>query len=112
MTIREEIKKLGELGRMPDETEDDLSNELIDLYASLLKRVGKPLNLEVAKIIIRLFPESGLFGVEWTLLHLFETVFPMEEDEYVRLISECPSKEWRERLLARLENYKENRAGK
>ena len=112
MTIRNEIKRLEELGRMPDESEDNLSSELLNLYASLLHSIEKPVNREEAKILIRLFPESGLFGAEWTLLHLFETIFSIEEDEYIRLIAECPSKEWRETLTARLENRKTNNEDK
>ena len=105
--IRNEIKEIEKLGRMPDESENDLSNELINLYADLLHKIEKPVNWAEAKILIKLFPESGLFGVEWSLLHLFETIFPCEEiEEYVQLIAECPSEEWREHLLQRVENWK------
>jgi len=31
---------------------------------------------------------------------------PIEENKYVQLIAECPSKEWRERLTERFENWK------
>jgi len=109
MKIRNEIKELEKLGRMPDESEDNLSSELIDTYASLLRSIEKPVNLEEAKILILLFPETGLFGVEWTLLHLFESIFfNIEEDKYIQLIAECPSKEWHENLKIRFENWKIN----
>jgi len=106
MTIRKEVRELEELGRMPDESEDELSREKSGVYASLLDSIEIPVNWEEAKILIRLFPESTLYEVEWTLLHIFETVFPFEENKYVKLISQCPSKEWREILLVRLGNYK------
>ena len=105
MIVRKEIKKLEELGRMPDESEDDLSRERSGLYANLLDSIEPPINLEEAKILIRLFPESTFYEVEWALLHIFETVSQIEEDKYIQLISQCPSKEWREILLIRLENY-------
>ena len=106
MIVRSEIKKLEELGRMPDESDDSVSVEMLNLYKNSLHNVAKPVNYEEAKILVRLFPESGCYGGEWTLLHLFESIFPIEENKYVQLIAECPSKEWRERLTERFENWK------
>ena len=104
MIIREEIKKLEELGRMPDESENDLNSETIDLYAGLLKRIEKPVSWDEALILARLFPKYGLFGVEYSLMHVFESiVLHIEEDKYVQLIAECPSEEWREKLMYRLD---------
>jgi hypothetical protein len=103
--VQETIKKLEELGRMPDESENNLSSQLIDEYARLTGLVKKPINIEEAKILIKLFPESGLFGVEWSLLHIFESVYNKIPDaEYINIIEECPSKEWKETLIERLQN--------
>ena len=62
-------------------------------------------NYEEAKILVRLFPESGLFGIEWTLLHLFESIFTqIEESKYIQLMAECPSEEWDKTLRQRLDD--------
>ncbi len=106
--LQENIKKLEELGRMPDESENNLSNQLIDEYAQMIDNAKKPINIEEAKVLIKLFPESGLFGVEWSLLHLFETILGhISIDDYKKLIEECPSEEWKEQLTDRLSNYLE-----
>ena len=85
MTIQNEIKKLEELGRMPDESQNNLDSKIIDLYADLLKNTEKPVNFEEAKILVKLFPEFGLFGVEWTLLHLLESVCSeIDENKYIQ----------------------------
>ena len=106
--IQRTINRLKELGRMPNSSEDDLSAEKIDEYAKLIKETNKPINWEEAKILIKLFPEIELFGVEWSLLHLFETIFGhVPLDDYKKLIDECPSKEWKEQLTDRLNNFLE-----
>ncbi|WP_203558542.1 hypothetical protein [Bacteroides sp. 519] len=105
MNIQPPIQELELLGRMPDESNDNLTNEQIDLYSSLLDKVNKPINKNEAAILVKLFPESGLYGVQWTLLHLFESIYStISVNEYRELIALCPSDEWRENLEIRLEN--------
>jgi hypothetical protein len=101
--IQETIKKLELLGRMPDSSEDNISSEKIDEYATLIKEAKVPVNQKEAEILIKLFPEYELFGIEWSLLHLFETVYnsiPLEI--YKSIIEKCPSEEWKDTLLTRL----------
>ncbi|GHV31447.1 hypothetical protein FACS1894177_06100 [Bacteroidia bacterium] len=102
--VQENIKKLENLGRMPDESNENLSVEQLKEYDRLMKEAIRPISFEDAKILIKLFPESSLYGGEWTLLHLFETV-KIPIDDYRKLIEECPSEEWKERLTVRLNNY-------
>lgn len=103
--IQEAINKLERLGRMPDESNENLSSEEIDEYGRLIKEVIKPISLEDARVLIKLFPERGLYGVEWTLLHIFESVLVnISVDDYERIIKECPSEEWRNTLKTRLDN--------
>ena len=107
--VQETVKKLENLGRMPDEANENLSVEQIKEYDRLMKEAIRPISLDDAVILIKLFPESSLYGGEWTLLHLFETIFGrIPLNDYRKLIDECPSEEWRKRLLTRLENYKKN----
>lgn len=105
MKIQNSILELKQLGCMPDESEENLTNEQIDRYAYLLKQIKTPINEEEAKIIVQLFPESGLYGVEWTLLHIFESVLKnVDADIYVSLIKLCPSVEWKTHLTERFNN--------
>ena len=85
--MRTEILKLKEIGRMPNESLDD--NESIDFlirdYDELLSSIKLPL--------------------QWDLLKLVESLYgKITNDKYHSLIQECPSKEWREALLARYNN--------
>jgi hypothetical protein len=103
--IQEGITKLMLLGRMPDESEDKLSSKQIEEYANLLEKIKTPINIEEGYILIKLFPEHSLFGIEWTLLHLIESIYAHTEIlTYKNLIEECNSVEWKEILLKRLTN--------
>lgn len=102
------IIQLMNLGQMPDARDDDPTAETIDSYDRLLGEVITPLTQEEVKILMSLFPKSGMYGVEWSLLHLAETYLidnPLKRLEYRRLITACPSEEWRETMQVRLENW-------
>ena len=107
--MQKSIELLKNMGRMPDESTDDLSSERIDQYAALLKQIEPPITLEEAEILVQLFPEYALFGVEWTLLHILEKAQISFPEKYEQLIEKCPSIEWRNTLKARLKNNKENK---
>lgn len=103
--IRKEIKELEAIGRMPDESISQNNIELIEKYEALLCNIKAPINFYEAEILIQLFPEKGLFGLEWTLLHLIETLYNSEnKEQYKNLIQKCPSKEWKEILIKGIEN--------
>jgi len=81
---------------------------VVEFY-ELLHGIDRPVNLEEAKIMISLFPDSMLdgYGVDWTLLHLIETVFKTcDEKDYENLIDLCPNVEWKSILKVRFQNYK------
>lgn len=108
--MRTEIVKLRELGRMPNETLDD--DESIDLliekYGELLDNIEKPLSYDEATVLISFFPENAFYDLQWELLHLIESVYSNSSDEeYIKLIEKCPSKEWQDILLMRFANIKE-----
>ncbi|EWH11474.1 hypothetical protein KLA_15795 [Cellulophaga geojensis KL-A] len=105
--IRNEIKKLNDLGRMPNESLDDPDSidDIIDEYDELLESIEKPITYEEAEIIIGLFPENAFYDLHWTLLHLIESLFKeIKLDDYKKLIEICPSEEWKETLTIRLNN--------
>lgn len=102
---QEAIKELEKLGCMPDESNENLSTEEMGEYDRLIREAVRPISLEDAEVLIKLFPEHSLYGAEWSLLHLFESILlNITVDEYKKIIEECPSEEWRNKLKQRLEN--------
>lgn len=105
--MRTEFLKLKKIGRMPNESLDD--NESIDSlirdYDDLLSSIELPLSYEEGKVLVSLFPEEAFYDLQWDLLKLVESLYgKITNDEYLSLIQECPSKEWKEALLTRFYN--------
>ena len=105
--MRTEFLKLKKIGRMPNESLDD--NESIDSlirdYDDLLSSIELPLSYEEGKVLVRLFPDEAFYDLQWDLLKLVESLYgKITNDEYLSLIQECPSKEWKEALLTRFYN--------
>ena len=108
--MRKEIKQLALMGAMPDEADEQITAELIDEYANLLGKIVKPITLDEANILIKLFPSTALYGVEWTLLHLIESIHSeLDISEYRKLINECNSREYKEILIQRLNNSQQSK---
>ncbi|QYS87184.1 hypothetical protein JJC03_04420 [Flavobacterium oreochromis] len=106
MEIRKEVLELKNIGVMPNH-DDDVDDSVIEDFENKLGFLGKNLNLKEAEILITLFPRESCFGLEWTLLHLIESLFnQIDLDEYEKLISKCNSSEWRDLLISRVENWK------
>ena len=101
--MQEAIIKLKLLGQMPDAVKDDPTVETINMYDELLSNVKTPLTSEEVGVLIDIFPEGGMYGVESYLIEA-----PSSE-EYRKLITACPSEEWRETMQARLDNWKNNK---
>lgn len=97
------------MGPMPDESDDDLvTDERIDEYARLLEAVTQPVTKDEAHVLVRIFPPITLYEVEWTLIHLIESVFlPDEIPQYKALIEECNSEVNKEILKQRLESWQQ-----
>ena len=105
--MRTEFLKLKKIGRMPNESLDD--NESIDFlirdYDDLLSSIELPLSYEEGKVLVSLFPDEAFYDLQWDLLKLVESLYgKITNDEYLSLIQECPSKEWKEALLTRFYN--------
>ena len=71
--MQEAIIKLKLLGQMPDAVKDDPTEETINMYDELLSNVKTPLTREEVGVLIDIFPEGGMYGVEWDLLKLVES---------------------------------------
>ena len=81
------------------------------LHDELLSNVKTPLTREEVGVLIDIFPEGGMYGVEWDLLKLVESylIEAPSSEEYRKLITACPSEEWRETMQARLDNWENNK---
>lgn len=112
--IRQEIKELEKMGRMPNETlnDDPSVDNIIEQYDELLESIEKPISLDEGEILIKLFPENAFYDLQWTLLQLIESLFKVIEiEKYENLIEKCPSTEWKETMKVRLENVKNKNLG-
>ena len=107
--MRQEFVYLTELGRMPNESlsDDESIDKLINLYDELLENITLPLSYEEAVVLVRIFPESAFYYFQWTLLRLVESMVKYENEvNYLHLISQCPSEEWRNAMMDRYKNRK------
>lgn len=111
MKIQKAVLKLNELGQMPNaDSDDERLEELSEKYDKLLEQVKLPLNYQEAELLVQLFPEESLFEVEWSLLHLFETIYDeITQTEYLQLIEKCSSKEWKKTLKIRFKNAEKSK---
>lgn len=110
IVMRKEVEQLALMGAMPDEADERITAALVDEYADLLGKIVKPITLDEAHILIKLFPPTALYGVEWTLLHLIESVYSeIKSLEYRKLINECNSTEFKKMLVQRLNNSQQKK---
>ncbi len=94
--MRKHITELLRLGQIREE----LSPEQIHAYKSLLNGITLPLTTEETAALLRLFPESVPCGLKWEVMQLVETATgQLPDEEYLRLVQNCPSPEWRDYLL-------------
>ena len=64
------IDELKALGRMPDSTDCEPPGEIVGRFEKLLAKVKLPLTAEEVGVLMRTFPESTMYEVEWGLLRL------------------------------------------
>jgi hypothetical protein len=107
MEVRSEVIELKELGVMPNHDDDTVEDIVIENFENLLGSLGGSINKDEGEILIQIFPEESCYGLEWTLLHLIESLFTqISKSEYEELILKCNSLEWKNLLLTRVENSK------
>ena len=80
--MRQEFVYLTELGRMPNESlsDDESIDKLINIYDELLENITLPLSYEEALVLVRIFPESAFYDLQWTLLRLVESMVKYENE--------------------------------
>ena len=106
--MRKEVLELKKIGRMPTETLEDTEGilSLIEKYDSLISNIESPISLEEAKVIISIFPEGFFYDLHWDLVRLVESFLWQNEPQYLKIINQCPSEEWKEVLNTRYINWK------
>ena len=108
ITMRKEVLELKDIGRMPTETLEDTEGilSLIEKYDSLISNIESPISLEEAKVIISIFPEGFFYDLHWDLVRLIESFLWQNEQQYLKIINQCLSEEWKEVLNTRYINWK------
>lgn len=109
--MRTEILQLKDLGRMPNESVNDTDEiiKVIRSYDDLLGQIQLPISFDEAEVLVQLFPEHSFYDLHWDLLKLVESIILFEEgDKYIQLINTCPSKEWKDLLNIRYQNYQKS----
>ena len=93
---------------MPTETLEDTEGilSLIEKYDSLISNIESPISLEEAKVIISIFPEGFFYDLHWDLVRLIGGFLMQNEQQYLEIINQCPSEEWKEVLNTRYINWK------
>ncbi|MFB9077972.1 hypothetical protein ACFFLS_04800 [Flavobacterium procerum] len=108
MEIRSEILELKKLGVIPNHDDDSVEDIVIEKFENLLGSLGPTINKDEGEMLILIFPKESCYGLEWTLLHLIESLFKqINKFEYEELILKCNSPEWKKLLLDRFRNSKE-----
>ena len=105
--VRLEIEKLAQLGRMPNEgiDDDESVDAIVEEYSELIEVIIPPLTFEEGQVLVRLFPETSFYDLQWDLLHLVETLYTNAGmEKYEAMIEKCQSTEWRETMEIRLSN--------
>ena len=111
--MQKAIEKMQALGRMPDESADAPSDETVDLWQTLTEEITLPVTKEEAAVLLTLFPEEDLCGLAWNLMQAVESLLPdiVSPAEYRALIQTCVSREWRETMEIRLNNWEKKENG-
>ena len=74
-----------------------------------LGQIQLPISFDEAEVLVQLFPEHSFYDLHWDLLKLVESIILFEKgDKYIQLINTCPSKEWKDLLNIRYQNYQKS----
>ncbi len=98
MTVRDEVRRLAELGPLAAEDDDD--DDLLEAQEEALLAIERPVTDEEAGLLLTVFGPDDCFGMAWTLLHLVET----SPTPYPRAEPAAEANEWHRRLWRRGQN--------
>ena len=81
------LKKLKELGKMPNEDLYNDTQEIINLarkYEELLESIERPISLEDGYFLLSILPTEKFYGNEEVISSLIESI-----EEYKSLVNSC-----------------------
>lgn len=104
MANKQVLDELYEMGQLPADTDSRSDDFPFDRFDELLRQITKPLTEEDAVRLINLSPplDAGCYGVEWTLMHLVETV---GVEKLANVLSNSNENEVKKMIQMRLDNY-------
>jgi len=74
MSIREEVRRFSQFGRLPPEVDNNESDDAVfDEMTEALHAIVPPVTDEEAAILVKSFGPDNCFGLAWTLVHLIES---------------------------------------
>ena len=90
------LKKLKELGKMPNEDLYNDTQEIINLahkYEELLESIERPISLEDGYFLLSILPTEKFYGNEEVISSLIESIEVREKkvsiEEYKSLVNSC-----------------------
>jgi hypothetical protein len=100
--MREEVKKLAQMGPMPAmDIEDSTIDDILNQYGDLLVSIVPPVSDEEAKELLKLFGPDDAGEMVWTITHLVETAPSWPIKDYLLSL---PESYWIENLKQRAIN--------
>jgi len=98
--IRPEFRQLVELGSLPSTEVATASPARLIALQRVLERIAKPVSMDEAAALTRLFGPDESFGLAWALVHLIESapgwprldVLPVSDNEWVQLLRDRASR--------------------
>lgn len=71
--VRDSVRTLLALGKMPDEGSVSTAEE-VDAFDAAITAIEAPVTDAEARLLVDVFgPKDSCFGIAWSLLHLIET---------------------------------------
>ncbi len=104
MTNEELLTELYKIGKLPADTDSRSDDFPLDAFDDLLQQFSAPVTEEEAIKLINLSPpvDTGCYGVEWSLLHLIETV---DVGRLQNVLDRSEDNELKRVIQIRLDNY-------
>ncbi len=98
------IEELYKIGKLPDESDSNIDDFPLDKFDELLQKINTPVSESEAIKLINLSPptDTGCHGVEWSLLHVIETV---AIEKLQNVLNHSEDNELKKLIQIRLDNY-------
>jgi len=71
--IRPEVERLVALGPMPDSLGATPDQALVEEYERLITAISRPVSLDEALALTKVFGPDDFYGLAWAVVHLIES---------------------------------------